>query len=72
MKNLMKMDDLCKDLQKQMDQVCAEKDEKKFEQLMYQICAVIIQSTEEYSVYSSKISQSLVCFAFFFSDNVVS
>lgn len=54
MKNLMKMEELVKNLQQRMDQVCGEKDVHKFQQLMYQICAVIIQSTEEYSVYSSK------------------
>jgi hypothetical protein len=56
MKDLMKMEDLCKTLQEKISSACAAKQERKFEELMYQTCAVIIQSTDDLGVYSSKRS----------------
>lgn len=53
-KRLMTMDNLCNDFKQKINAACAEKQERRFEELMYQTCAVIIQSTDELGVYSSK------------------
>ncbi|XP_055327551.1 phosphatidylinositol 4-kinase alpha-like isoform X2 [Paramacrobiotus metropolitanus] len=59
MKSLMKMDDLCKHLKDEMVKACREKNEKGFESLVYRICAVIIQSTDDYGIYSTCVRNLL-------------
>ena len=59
MKNLMSMEDLCRTLEKNIAAACAVKAEKRFEELMYQTCAVIIQSTDELGVYSQSVEKVL-------------